>query len=69
MNKQERAAYLASLLTIMVSKETAALPRGKTLTDEYNFNYDELVKEIKDEAGKRSQQPRGDTSEGPWTNC
>lgn len=56
MNKHERAAYLASLLTIMVSKETAALPRGKTLADEYNYNYDELVKEIKDEAGKRSQQ-------------
>lgn len=56
MNKQERAAYLASLLTIMVSKETAALPRGKTLTDEYEYNYDQLVKEIKDEARQRPQQ-------------
>lgn len=55
MTKQDRAMYLVNLLAIMDSKAKSGHSQpGDTLAKEYNFNYDELIKEIKDEAGKRS---------------
>ena len=43
MTKIELAGYLSNLISIMVSKETASLPRGRTLGDEYNKHYQMLI--------------------------
>jgi hypothetical protein len=56
MNKGEQAQYLANLLAIMESKESAGRARGSTLVGEYERNYDELLKEIDNEARKSEQQ-------------
>lgn len=69
--KFELANYCANLLTIMESRDSAgAIGRGRTLGEEYNRAYDELMgiikKEHEDEARKsqslerRSDKDRAD---------
>lgn len=47
--KHDLAEYLVSLISIMTSKETAGLPRGNTLSAEYNRVYEEFTEMIKKE--------------------
>lgn len=60
MTKQECVSYLASILTIIDSKEDAAQPRGGILAWEYNRVYNELQgilrKEQEDETRQSEQQ-------------
>lgn len=60
MTKQEMAAYLRDLLSIMESKETAGIARGQSLADEYNKIYnafrETLDKEKENEARTSEQQ-------------
>lgn len=68
MNKVEQAEYLANLITIMDSRETAGLQRGQTIPKEYTKVYDEYIetirKEHEDEARTKSNddgRPQGRT--------
>lgn len=47
--KFELADYCANLISIMVSKESAGLPRGRSLAHEYERAYAELREILNDE--------------------
>lgn len=55
MSKFEQAQYLANLLAIMVSKESAGRARGNTLATEYNRVYDDLVNQLHREHGDEAR--------------